>query len=76
MPNAVDAAAAWLARRSLATRLLLGGAAAAIAGYQFVELGSRDPGSLVAYVGAALLLVGQLGVVAGAVGVAWLLLAE
>ena len=67
----VDAAAGWLTRRSRGTLLLLGGGVLALVGFQLIELGGTDPDSLVAYVGGASLLVGQVAVVLGLAVLGW-----
>lgn len=58
-------AVGWLTRRTRATRLLLVGGLLLLVGYQAIRFADRDPGSLLAYVGGALFLLGQIGVFAG-----------
>ncbi|ESP89481.1 hypothetical protein [Candidatus Halobonum tyrrellensis] len=68
---AADEVAGWLAARSRATLALLGGSALALVGYRVVRLGGTDPDSVLAYVGASALVVGQVVAVVGLVVVAW-----
>ncbi|WP_435064907.1 hypothetical protein [Halobaculum sp. EA56] len=58
-------AVGWLRRRSRTTRLLLVGGLFLLVGYQAIRYAGRDPDSLLAYVGGALFLLGQLGVFTG-----------
>ncbi|MFC7137076.1 hypothetical protein [Halobaculum litoreum] len=69
-------AVGWLTRRSRATQLLLAGGLALLFGYQAIRVGGRDPGSLLAYVGGALFLLGQLAAFAGLALLAYRLLTE
>ncbi|MFC7096116.1 hypothetical protein [Halobaculum marinum] len=69
-------AAGWLARRSRSTQLLLVGGLALLVGYQAIRVAGRDPDSLLAYVGGALFLVGQLAAFAGLALLAYRLLTE
>ncbi|UIO98848.1 hypothetical protein Hbl1158_09890 [Halobaculum sp. CBA1158] len=55
----------WLSNRSRATQLLSLGGLALLVGYQSIRVAGRDPDSLLAYVGGALFLLGQVGVLAG-----------
>lgn len=68
---AADGAATWLARRSRGVLLLLAGGALALVGFQLIRLGGTDPDSLLAYVGGALLLLGQLAAAVGLADLAW-----
>ena len=67
----VDETAGWLTRRSPGAILLLGGGVLAVLGFQLIELGGTDPDSLLAYVGGASLLLGQLAAVLGLADVCW-----
>ena len=58
-------AAGWLTRRSRSTQLLLVGGVALLLGYQAIRVAGRDPDSVLAYVGGALFLLGQLTAFAG-----------
>ncbi|PSQ08150.1 hypothetical protein BRC97_01930 [Halobacteriales archaeon QS_6_71_20] len=69
-------AAGWLSRRSRTTQLLLVGGICLLVGYQGIRYAGRDPDSLLAYVGGALFVLGQLGAFAGLALLAYRLLAE
>ncbi|MFC7070318.1 hypothetical protein [Halobaculum lipolyticum] len=69
-------AAGWVTRRSRATQLLLAGGVALLFGYQTIRLAGRDPGSLLAYVGGALFLLGQVAAFAGLALLAYRLITE
>ncbi|QLG26871.1 hypothetical protein HUG10_04645 [Halorarum halophilum] len=60
---AADGASAWLARRSSGTLLLLAGGTLGLVGFSLIRAGGTDPDSLLAYVGGALLLLGQLAAI-------------
>lgn len=64
----------WQAGRSGAPLLFVGGTVLALLGYGLVRLAGTDPESLLAYVGGAMLVVGQAAAVVGLVGLAWLVL--
>ena len=66
----------WLRRRSRPTRLLLVGGLCLLVGYQSIRYAGRDPDSLLAYVGGALFVLGQLGAFAGLALLAYRLLVE
>ncbi|SHH27330.1 hypothetical protein [Halobaculum gomorrense] len=71
-----DASVDWLARRSRATQLILGGGGALLVGYQAIRLAGRDPDSELAYVGGALFIFGQLVGFTGLTLLAYRLLTE
>ena len=68
---AANGASTWLVRRSRGTLLLLAGAALALVGFSLIRAAGTDPDSLLAYVGGALLLLGQLAAIVGLLIVAW-----
>lgn len=51
--------------------LLLGGGLLALVGFQLIRVSGVDPDSLLAYVGGALLLLGQLAAILGVATLAW-----
>ncbi|WP_313695465.1 hypothetical protein [Halorarum halobium] len=69
-------ATGWLSRRSAPVLLLSGGAGLALAGYALIRSTGTDPDSLLAYVGGALLLLGQLSAVVGLAILAWWLVSD
>lgn len=74
--DAVTGLVGWLARRSRATQLLLVGVVTLLLGYQAIRVAGRDPGSLLAYVGGALFVSGQLVGFAGLALLAYRLVTE
>ena len=71
-----DVAAAWLTRRSRGTLLLLVGGALALVGFQLIQVGGTDPDSLVAYVGGASLVLGQVAALVGLAALGWRVLTD